>query len=132
MTAPGLGLPPALQHHLTHNRALHERVVLLSVVTEDVPFVPLQERIEVAEMSTDFWSVTARFGFMQRPNVPLALRKTVDHGLELDPNDVTYYIGRETLVPSAKVPGMWLWRERMFAFMQSRDYDVAPLLEPQR
>jgi KUP system potassium uptake protein len=118
MTAPGLGLPPALQHHVTHNRALHKRVILLSVLTEDVPFVPVRERIEVHELDNDLWQVQARFGFMQRPNVPLALRKTVDHGLKIDPTDVTYYIGRETVLPSAKVPGMMLWREKFFAFMQ--------------
>jgi KUP system potassium uptake protein len=132
MTAPGLGLPPALQHHVTHNRALHQRVVLLSVLVEDVPFVPLKERVEVHDLGAGFWAVTARFGFMQRPNVPLALRKTVDKGLAIDPLDSTYYIGRETLVPSTKVPGMAIWREKFFAFMQRNAaratdyYDIPP------
>jgi KUP system potassium uptake protein len=132
MTAPGLGMPPALQHHITHNRALHQRVVLLSVVVEDQPFVPVNERIALRKLEKGLWSVEARFGFMQRPNVPLALRKAVDHGLPIEPDDVTYYIGRETLVPSRKVPGMMLWREKLFAFMQRNAaratdyYDIPP------
>lgn len=118
MTAPNLGMPPALQHHLEHNRSLHERVILLTVLTDDVPRVPIQDRLEVDPLGQGFYHVKAHFGFMQTPNVSLALRKLIDFDMEIDMSMTTFYIGRETLLPTRDVPGMMLWREKLFAFMQ--------------
>lgn len=118
MTAPNLGMPPALQHHLEHNRSLHERVILLTVLTDDVPRVPIQDRLEVEPLGLGFYHVKAHFGFMQTPNVSLALRKLIDFDMEVEMDKTTFYIGRETLLPTRKVPGMMKWREKLFAFMQ--------------
>ena len=117
MTAPNLGTPPMLQHHLEHNQVLHEQVVLLTVLTEDVPFVHPSHRLEVEKLDQGFFRVLVHYGFMQIPNVPQALRRARDLGLIIDPETVTYYIGRETLVPTKQVPGMVAWREKLFAFM---------------
>ena len=117
MTAPNLGTPPMLQHHLEHNQVLHEQVVLLTVLTEDVPFVHPQRRLEVEKLDQGFFRVLAHYGFMQIPNVPQALRRARDYGLNIDPETTTYYIGRETLVPTKNMPTMMAWREKLFAFM---------------
>ncbi|MGH8399033.1 MAG: potassium transporter Kup, partial [Gammaproteobacteria bacterium] len=117
MTAPNLGTPPMLQLHLQHNQVLHEQVVLLTVLTEDVPIVHPQRRLEVEKLELGFYRVLAHYGFMQIPNVPQALRRAKDYGLVIDPETVTYYIGRETLVPTKNMPTMIAWREKLFAFM---------------
>ncbi|MDE2273661.1 MAG: potassium transporter Kup [Gammaproteobacteria bacterium] len=117
MTAPNLGTPPMLQHHLEHNQVLHEQVVLLTVLTEDVPFVHPQRRLQVERLELGFYRVLAHYGFMQIPNVPQALRRARDFGLNIDPETTTYYIGRETLVPTRNMPTMMAWRERLFSYM---------------
>lgn len=117
MTAPNLGTPPMLQLHLQHNQVLHEQVVLLTVLTEDIPFVHPPRRLQVEKLDQGFFRVLAHYGFMQIPNVPQALRRAKDAGLIIDPETTTYYIGRETLVPSRNMPSMIAWREKLFAFM---------------
>lgn len=117
LTAPADGeAPPMLLHHLRRNRALHARVVLLTVYTEDVPRVPAVQRLEVEELECGFWRVRVRYGFMQSPNVPVALRTCERHGLDVDLDATTFYLGRHTLIPTDK-PGMMIWREKLFAFM---------------
>ena len=118
MTAPNLGTPPMLQHHLEHNQVLHEQIVLLTVLTDDVP-------VRASAASVWKWrswtrgstGCNAHYGFMQIPNVPQSLRRAKDFGLIIDPETVTYYIGRETLVPTKTLPSMMGWREKLFAFM---------------
>jgi KUP system potassium uptake protein len=117
MTAPNLGTPPMLQHHLEHNQVLHAQVVLLTVLTEDIPFVHPQQRLQVEKLDQGFYRVQAHYGFMQIPNVPYSLRRAKDYGLVIDPQTVTYYIGRETLVHTKHMPTMMAWREKLFAFM---------------
>ncbi|HEX7965897.1 MAG TPA: potassium transporter Kup [Gammaproteobacteria bacterium] len=117
MTAPNLGTPPMLQHHLEHNQVLHEQVVLLTVLTDDVPFVHPLQRLEVAKMDLGFYRVNVHYGFMQIPNIPQCFRRAKDFGLSIDPETVTYYLGRETLVSTRRWPSMWGWRENLFAFM---------------
>lgn len=112
------GTPPMLLHHVRHNRVLHERVVLLSVITEDIPRVPASERLEMKPLKEGFYVLKLHYGFMQIPNVPVGLRLLNEvTGVDIDPDDVTFYLGSETLIPSAKVLGMMLWREKLFAFM---------------
>jgi KUP system potassium uptake protein len=112
-----IGAPPMLVHHSKHHKVLHEQVVLLTVITEPVPRIPAAERLKVAEMDQGFFRVTVRYGFMQSPNVPVALRECEQYGLLIDTNTVTYYVERETLIPTRKHPGMMLWREKLFSFM---------------
>jgi KUP system potassium uptake protein len=117
MNAIAGNVPPALLQNLKHNGVLHETVVLLTLATERVPYIHANERIEVASLGNGFWRVTGRYGFMEHPNVPALLRLAEPHGLKIKATEVSYYLSRETIVPSPK-PGMAQWREHLFGFMQ--------------
>jgi KUP system potassium uptake protein len=110
------GTPPALRHHLKHNHALHEQVVMLSIVSENVPLVASRDRVRVEELGQGFSRVTARFGYMESPNVPALLEVMAIFGVAVDPETVTYYLGRETLLATGK-GGMRRWRKALFAFI---------------
>lgn len=112
------GTPPALLYQLTHAKVLHEQVILVTVITEEVPRVPAVERLEITELPSGFHRVIVRYGFMQSPNVPVALRACGEVlGLKIDLDTATYYLSRASLIPSDERPGMALWRDRLFAFM---------------
>jgi KUP system potassium uptake protein len=108
--------PTALLHNFKHNRIVHERVILLSVLSERVPEVPVDRRVSVRELGHGFFSIEMRFGFMQQPLVPAALRMAAAHGLVVDPDRVSYYLGRETLLPSGSSK-LWGWQKSLFAFI---------------
>jgi KUP system potassium uptake protein len=111
------GTPPQLLHHLAHNQVLHEQVILLSVVTREVPRVSAEKRLEVIKMEQGFSQVIVNYGFMQSPHVPVALRECESFGLKVNLDTVSYYLAHETLIPSLKQRGMMLWREKLFSFM---------------
>jgi len=113
----GDATPPRLLQHLDRHKVLNERIILLTVATLDVPRVPASARLEIAGIGSGIFRVTARYGFMQDPNVPLALKLCQAHGVDIDLRAVTYYVGRETLVPSKTMRRMPLWREHLFAFL---------------
>jgi KUP system potassium uptake protein len=117
MVKPIPGTPPQLLHHLIHNQVLHEQVILLSVVTREVPRVTAEKRIELVRLEQGFSQVTVNYGFMQSPNVPVALRGCEAFGLKMNLEATTFYIARETLVPTLRRRGMVLWREKLFSFM---------------
>jgi KUP system potassium uptake protein len=110
------GTPLSLLHNVKHNKVLHEQVVFVTVVTEEVPHVREKERVEVHEIGQGFYRVTLRYGFMEDPDVPRALASIHHPGLEFPPGDTTYFLGKETVFASKK-PGMAIWRERIFAIM---------------
>ena len=110
--------PPALLVNLAHNKVLHETVLLLSIVTADVPNVAPDKRAEVDEIGPSIWQVILTFGYLDQPNVPVALSQLADGQLSFDMNDLTYFLGRETII-AAPLPNMALWREKLFV-MQSR------------
>lgn len=113
---PGL-VPHALLHNLKHNKVLHERNVFLTVETLPVPYAPVEKRIRVDAIGDDFYRVLVRFGFMETPDVPLALMRACDRdGLSMDPMDTTYFASRENVVAGAR-RGMPTWRDKLFAFM---------------
>ncbi|MGH6944074.1 MAG: potassium transporter Kup [Geminicoccaceae bacterium] len=116
MTSAGATIPPILLHHLRHNQALHEQVVLVYVETEDVPRVPAAERLEVYCLDRGLYRVALRYGFMQTPNIPVALRLCEALGLRVDLDTTTFYLGRETLIPRKDI-GLPLWRDHIFDFM---------------
>jgi KUP system potassium uptake protein len=116
MTAQPRGTPAALVHNLRYNKVLHEHVVTLMITTQPVPHVPPDKQIAVRSLGEGVFEVVVRYGFMEDPNVPEALARARDHGLELDEGDVTYFLGRETLIVT-KAPGMAMWRERLFVLM---------------
>ena len=110
------GTPHALLLNLRHNKAMHERVVLLTVTTEPVPFVSRRKRLEIEPLKEGFHRVTLRYGFMQDPDVPRALEGVKIGGHKFDMMDTTFFLGRETLIPKGAL-GMAVWRERLFALM---------------
>jgi len=118
------GTPPALLHNLEHNRVLHERVVFLTLITREVPYVDARERFDVEDHGDGIYRVLADVGFAEDPNVPSLLRRLELDGEGVDPDEVTYFLGRETLIATEE-PGMARWRERLFALM-SRNAERAP------
>ena len=116
MTGSGAGVPPTLLHNLQHNKVLHASNVLLTVVTEEVPVVPNDRRVAVTPLGSGFFRVTLRYGFVEEPDVPAAISLARGQGLPIDKDDITYFLGRETLLPTS-APGMSMWRERLFTVM---------------
>jgi KUP system potassium uptake protein len=116
MTAQPRGTPPALAHNLRYNKVLHEHVVTLMITTQPVPHVPREEQVSVRALGQGLFDVRVRYGFMEDPNVPEALVNACEHGLVLDKDDVTYFLGRETLIVT-RASGMAMWRERLFVLM---------------
>jgi KUP system potassium uptake protein len=116
MTSSGVTIPPILLHHLQHNQVLHEQVVLLRVETEEIPRVPAADRLEVLCLDVGFSRVVARYGFMQTPNIPVALRLCEALGLMVDLDATTFYLGRETLLPRRDF-GLPLWQDHVFDFL---------------
>jgi KUP system potassium uptake protein len=109
-------VPPVLLHHFKHNKVLHEKVILLYVLTERVPLVPPSERVEVSDLGDEVYSVVARFGFMETPDVPRALKQCRNRGLRVKLGDTSYYLGRETLLTTG-TSGMSQWRKSLFAYL---------------
>lgn len=116
MTSSKEGAPPALLHNLKHNKILHERVVLLTVQTMDTPYVAEMERIYVHRMGKGFLRVLVRYGFMESPDIPGALDMCKHQGERFDLMDTTFYLSRETLVPSLR-KNMLPIRARLFTIM---------------
>jgi len=116
MTSTSEGVPHALLHNLKHNKILHERVVFLNIFTEDIPFVPDIDRIQVRQLGDSFHFVTASYGFKEAPDMPEILEACGQLGLKMDMMDTSFFLSRETLIPS-KMPGMALWREKIFSLM---------------
>jgi KUP system potassium uptake protein len=116
MTAQPRGTPAALTHNLRYNKVLHERVVTLMVTTQPVPHVDPEERLVVRSLGQGVFDVVVRYGFMEDPHIPHALARARERGLPLDDVDITYFLGRETLIVS-HAPGMAHWRERLFVLM---------------
>jgi KUP system potassium uptake protein len=110
------GVPNALLHNLKHFKVLHERVVFLTVVTRNVPWVAPPERIAVEPLSRGFYRLRVDFGFMDRPDVSAMLDLCKDHGLAFDLMQTTFFLSRTTVIPTRR-EGMALWRERLFAAM---------------
>ena len=118
-TAASTGIPLALTHHLRHNRVLHERALLMSIITTDAPRVDPEQRAKLIPVGAGMIRVLLHFGFMEHPDVmaglKLACRDPALHGV--DPEKITFYSRRIMVVPSGEIPGMAVWRERLFAAM---------------
>ena len=126
------GAPPVLLHHLKHNKVLHEKVMLMSVVTEEIPAVDREDRVECKELGQGFFKVVVHYGFMESPDIPSVLAQLGEAGcdrrpLTIKPLETSYFLGRETLIagrttpPTVPVPDsigrMSLWRKRLFILM---------------
>ena len=116
MTAQPTGTPPALAHNMQYNKVLHQHVIVLTVSTAQKPHVSAEERVSVEALPHDLFNVRVQYGFMEDPDVPAALRQASDQGLQIDDDDVTYFLGRETIIVTRR-KGMAIWREKLFVLM---------------
>jgi KUP system potassium uptake protein len=118
LTATPDATPSALLHNLNHNKVLHERVVFLTVQITEQPWVQALDRMTLVKLGNGCWRMTLRYGFMDEPDVVRALEVASTLGLEFDLMTTSFFLSRETVVPSATVDsGMPLWRDRVFAAM---------------
>jgi KUP system potassium uptake protein len=111
------GTPPALLHNLKHNKVLHERVLFLAIQTEEVPYVPETERVELNRLGAGVHQVVLHYGFMDDVDIPDAMRLLRIDGAPLKPMETSYFLGRETLIATRRRRGMAIWREKLFALM---------------
>jgi KUP system potassium uptake protein len=124
LTRTPSGAPPVMQWHVRHSRALHQRVFILTVATEMTPYVPVADRLRFEEIGPGFWRGTARFGFMQRPDIPALLHEAHNLGCAITTDDLTYFVGHETVVSRTDGTGLPHWVEAIFAFMQRNSSHV--------
>jgi KUP system potassium uptake protein len=131
MTSSNNGVPVVLLHHLKHNKVLHEQVILMSVLTLEIPDIRSAERVSVEKLEQGFYRVTATYGFMESPNVPEILQRAREWGIKAKPNDTTFYLGRERIIISdgqanpgtrrapedVVLPRMARWRKKIFVLM---------------
>jgi KUP system potassium uptake protein len=128
MTSDLSGAPPVLLHHLKHNKVLHEKVILMCMATQEIPQVAPEERIEFCDLGWGVHTVVASYGFMESPNVPDILQRLEARGITARVNETSFYLGRETVIPTTASPasraalaakGLWMavWRKRIFMVM---------------
>ncbi|HEY0305055.1 MAG TPA: KUP/HAK/KT family potassium transporter, partial [Longimicrobiales bacterium] len=125
MTSTQGGTPPALLHNLKHNKVLHQRVVFLSVITDEVPYVDAGKRSEVQRMHDGVAVITLHYGFMEDADVPAALAAINDPAFRFAPMETSYFLGRETILATRRGKGMALWREKLFATMSNNARSAA-------
>lgn len=118
-------IPHALLHNIKHNKVLHNRVVLMTLLTEELPHIAEAERIEVIPRGSGIFRVIVRYGFMEDPDVPGIIGRLPHPELKINPNEVTYFLGRESLIPSRRHPGMSIWREKLFSWMSNNSTSAA-------
>jgi KUP system potassium uptake protein len=124
LTGDSQKVPFSLLHNMRHNRILHERIVLTSLVTVEVPFVPEAERVEVRDLGRGFWRLIARYGFVDEPDIGSTLRAASKLGLELDPQQISFFIGRERIVARSQ-SRMAAWRLWLFTVMSYTETSAA-------
>ena len=116
MASTASGVPSALLHNIKHNKVLHERVVVLTVAIQDVPYVEDADRLAIKDLGQGFYRITLRFGFLEETNVPAALAEVTMCGAPFEMMKTSFFLSRQTLIASAK-PGMAIWREKLFSWM---------------
>ena len=125
-------IPGALRHNFDHNRVLHECIVLLTIVTEEVSHVSEEDRVEIGPIDGRFHRIFLHYGYMEEPDVPKALRSLSSPGFACDPEKLSYFLGKESIIPVGNRRGMALWREKLFvlmnrnAFSAMRAFDLPP------
>jgi KUP system potassium uptake protein len=128
LTRTSQDIPPVMMWHVKHNRALHRWILVLNVQIESVPWIDDTRRLNVTNLDHDFWRATAHYGFMERPHIPELLEQTRAFGCNLDLQDVTYYVGHETIVRREDGKGLALWEEAFYAAMVRNAAHVSDIL----
>jgi len=123
MSISAEGVPHTLLHHFKHNEALHERVLLLSILPAEMPTVAAEDRVRVEDLGLGFYRILAAYGFMESPNVPEILQLAADQGLAVDIYSTSFYLGRETLSATGTAP-MAQWRKHLFIFMSRNAWNA--------
>lgn len=116
LTASASGIPHALLHNLKHNKVLHARVILLTVANEEVPYIRADERLAVTPLQKGFFRVLVRYGFMETPDLPVALTELRRHGIALDAMETSFFLGRDTIVPASR-SRLATWQRRLFVWL---------------
>jgi len=116
MVANPAGVPRSLLHNLLHNKVLHERIVLMTVTTQDIPFVPENDRVRIEQLDFGFYRLWVIYGFKDEPDIPRVMELCAPHGIEFDMMQTSFFLGRETIIPRMR-PAMQLWREKLFIWM---------------
>ena len=116
MASTNKGVPSALLHNIKHNKVLHERVVILTIAIQDVPYVDPNERCSGKDLGQGFYRLTLKFGFLEETDIPTALQNVQMCGAPFEVMKTSFFLSRQTLI-AARNPGMALWREKLFAWM---------------
>jgi KUP system potassium uptake protein len=124
MTRDLAQVPVALLHALKHTKALHQRVIIMQVETEDVPHVATERRLEVSEVGKGFYTMLVRYGFMDEPNVMRAVAQCRAQHLHINLMETSFFIGREKLRPRPRRTAFWRWRDRLFIFLTNLALDA--------
>lgn len=109
--------PPALMHNIEHNKVLHERIIFVTVKTRPIPYVESYERYRFEHLGNGFSRIRIYYGYMEKPNIPQVLESVEYPGYSFNTSTATFFLGRETIIASAKYPGMAKWREKLFSFL---------------
>jgi KUP system potassium uptake protein len=133
MAGNPVGTPLVLLHHVKANKVLHETVVLLSIITEEVPYVPDNERLEVREIGEGVWRAVGRYGYMESPDVAALIDDIRERGVPLKASEATYYFNREMIITGGDAK-MWEWQKHFYGFLsrnarQARDYYQLPPMQ---
>jgi KUP system potassium uptake protein len=127
LTSDQGNVPNALLHNLKHNKVLHQHNLFVTVKSHEVPWIGLNKRVQIEPLGHDCWQVTVNFGFKNDPDVPEALQQIVGRGWVLDPMQTSYFLSRDTVVPTIG-GGMSVWREKLFAQMHHNASGAADFL----
>ena len=128
LTRTSQDIPPVMGWHLSHNRSLHQRVFVLRVETKSVPRIGDAKRLAITEVAPEFWRASARYGFMERPDIPALLRQAHEGGCGIDLSDITYYVGHETILSRDDGKGLPKWVTACFGFMQRNSVHLSDYL----
>ena len=130
MVGSSTGTPIALLHHVKSNRSLHKTVVLLSVLTEEVPSVPDTEQLALTEVGEGIWRAVGRYGYMQSPDAGALMAQVAERGVPINPDSATYFFNREMIIPGGNAK-MWEWQKSLYSFLSrnarpAKDYFQIP------
>jgi KUP system potassium uptake protein len=116
LSAQPKGAPASLLHNIRHNRVLHQRNIVLTIVTDRIPYVQKNARVEIKDRSHGFFRIIAHFGFMETPTIGDVIQSCALKDFVIEEHKTSFFLGRETVIPTAE-PGMARWREHLFVAM---------------